>query len=253
MQTSMPIRLTQTVKVLLITCFTVFVLQQTGDQFFGAEIMSLFGLNSVAFFHQHRFWQLLTYSFFHPDVMHLFFNLMMLAFIGGELEAAWGTARFIRFYASCAIGSGVVYLLLDLSFGHGSGHSTMVGATGAIYGLLMAYGLTFGERVLLFMMLFPMKAKHFIWILALLELMTTVYSGGGGGLASLGHLAGMGIGFGFLWIRTLVILSKKNQQKQGFRLGSKKRRNQHLKLIVNNEQDFDSQDRDSEDNPRTWH
>ncbi len=248
----MPIRLTQSIKVLLVTCFIVFILQQTADQFFSMRILSFFGLSSGSFFQGHRYWQLLTYSFFHRDVMHLFFNMMMLAFIGSELEAVWGPSQFIRYYAFCATTSGLVYLLLSSLSTFGLGQLPMIGATGAVYGLLMAYGLIFGERVLLFMMLFPMKAKHFVWVLALLELMTTLYSGGGG-FASLGHLSGMVTGLGYLWVRTLLILSKKNKQKRGFTSRFKKRKNQHLKLIVNNDQNFDSKEEASEEDPTTWH
>ena len=98
----------------------------------------------------------------------------MLAFIGWELESVWGTPRFLRFYFFCSVSAGMLYLFLASSSCTGSGLDTpMIGASGAIYGLLVAYGLIFGERVMLFMMLFPMKAKHFVWVLGLIEFMTT--------------------------------------------------------------------------------
>jgi membrane associated rhomboid family serine protease len=227
------------------------MLQQTGDQFFGTDILGIFGLVPFAFLREYRFWQILTYPFFHRDVMQLFFNLMMLAFIGSDIEAAWGSRRFLKYFFFCSVSAGLTYVLIQtavgLQSGHFRAHAPMNGATGAIYGLLMAYGLIFGERVLLFMMLFPMKAKHFIWVLALLELFTTLYSGGGG-LASIGHLAGMIAGFGYLWWgATLTVLRNRSKQSK------KKRRNQHLKLIVNNAKDFEREDDDSENNPKTWH
>src|SRR4051794_15813737 len=106
----MPIRLTKAVKVLLITCFVVFLVQQTADQFMGGNVTYWLGLVPSEFVLKFRFWQIFTYAFLHGDVMHLFLNLMMLAFIGGELEAAWGTAKFLRYYFLCSISAGFVYL-----------------------------------------------------------------------------------------------------------------------------------------------
>src|SRR4051812_33401061 len=108
----MPIRLTKTVKILIISCFVIFIIQQAGDQWFGAGITAWLGLSPAGFVIQHRFWQLFTYAFLHGDVMHLFLNLMMLAFIGAELEATWGRWRFLRYYFFCSMSAGIIYLLL---------------------------------------------------------------------------------------------------------------------------------------------
>lgn len=248
----MPIRLTPAVKVLLIACFACFLVQQTGDQFFGTHLIYDLGLVPSSFFSNHHFWQIFTYSFVHHDVVHLFFNLMMLAFIGGELEVAWGTSGFLKYYFCCVLSAALFYLSLQLVLRNSGIHIPMLGASGGIYGLLMAYGLIFGERTLLFMMLFPIKAKYFIWILALIELLTTVYSPGSG-LASLAHLGGMGAGFFYLWIRATLILAKNRKEKRAFFVSPKKRRANHLKLIVNNDRDLDNIDQDSEDGPKTWH
>jgi membrane associated rhomboid family serine protease len=246
----MLIRLTRAVKVILIACFAAFIVQQTGDQFFGTELQSWFALIPSAFVLEYRFWQIFTYAFLHGDVMHLFLNLMMLVFIGGELESVWGTRRFVFYYFFCSICAGLLYLFLQMVVWRGTGlYTPMVGASGAIYGLLMAYGLIFGERVLLFMMLFPMKAKHFVWILAAIEFMTTVYSGRGG-LASAAHLGGMVAGLGYLWGKAYLSLAKK-RRAQGLTLTGKvrkKRSSQHLKLVINNERE-----EESDDEPRTWH
>jgi membrane associated rhomboid family serine protease len=252
----MPIRLTKTVKALLIISLVCFLIQQTGDQFLGTRIMEWFAFVPSSFGAKFYFWQIFTYPFMHRDVMHLFFNLMMLAFIGSELEAIWGMARFLRYYFFCSTASALFYLVLQLIVMKGFTSQPMIGSSGAVYGLLMAYGLIYGERVLLFMMLFPMKAKHFIWVLALLELLTTVYSSGGP-WASIAQLGGMGAGFCFLWFRATLLVARKRSGSGGKSdsiLGrQKKRRSKHLKLIVNNEQDFESAEDDSENGPKTWH
>lgn len=252
----MPFRLTPAVKVIAIVCVVAFIIQQTSDQFLGGNVTGFLGLVPSGFMTQHRFWQIFTYAFLHGDPMHLFLNLLMLVFIGAEIEGAWGTARFLRFYFFCSVSAGVLYLLLQV-FVWGGLSIPMVGASGAIYGLLMAYGLIFGERVLLFMMLFPMKAKHFVWILAGVEFMTTVYSARGG-LASAAHLGGMAAGFAYLWGRAFWIVARRRKQEGRDIFGrkpkdrSKKRKSaSHLKLVVGSKKDDDSDD-DINKNP-TWH
>jgi membrane associated rhomboid family serine protease len=256
----MPIRLTPAVKALLIACFAFFVIQHSADQFFGTNLLGAFALTPIAFINGHLFWQIFTYAFLHADVMHLFLNLMMLAFIGGELEATWGTKRFLRFYFFCSVTAGLFYLFLAMFAFHGEAlHLPMVGASGAIYGLLMAYGLIFGERVLLFMMLFPMKAKHFVWILAAVELMSTVFSGSSG-LAGIAHLGGMAAGFGYLWGRaTFAVWKRQRAEGANSPKAKKKRRIQpkHLKLVINNQNKVEFEttesEEDPEDKPPTFH
>jgi len=255
----MPIRLTPAVKALLVACFAMFIVQQTADQFMGADLLGSLGLVPSSFVFDFKIWQIFTYAFLHADVMHLFLNLLMLAFIGGELEATWGTRRFLGYYFLCSVGAGIFYLLLQVFVTRGSGlHTPMVGASGAIYGLLMAYGLIFGERVLLFMMLFPMKAKHFVWILAGVEFMSAVFSGHGG-LANIAHLGGMAVGFGYLWIRAAFRVAQKNRAQKASGVQRVKRIQKeggHLKLIIDNDRDTEKPGlgRTGKDGgPKTWH
>jgi len=180
----MPIRLTVGVRAILIACFVLFIVLQTSDQFFGTHLFEVLALVPSAVTRELRVWQLFTYSFVHRDITHLFFNLLMLAFIGSELELVWGKRKFLKYYFFCATSAALIYWLLGSFVFPGSGYHPMAGSSGAIYGLLLAYGVLFGDRVLLFMMLFPMKAKHFVAVLALLELLTTLYSSGGGACQS---------------------------------------------------------------------
>lgn len=247
----MGIKLTPSVKALAIACFTMFLVQKTLDQFFNVGLISWLALIPQAFLYDFRFWQLITYSFLHADPMHLFLNLMMLVFIGGEIEAVWGKRRFLSFYFTCVVSGGLFYLLLQVFFWKGTGLITpMVGASAGIYGLLMAYGLMFSERQLLFMMLFPMKAKHFVWILALIEFMTTVFSGREG-LSGVAHLGGMAAGFTYLWLIALISRTKKR------RTIKKRVSKVHLKLVIDNDKSKAPKvqvetDHDESD-PKTWH
>ena len=251
----MPIRLTKSVKILLLAALFVFVIQQSVDLFFGFHLMSALALSPAGFFHMHRFWQLLTFSFLHFDVLSLFFDLLVLAMIGSELEANWGAVRFLKFYFFCATSAAVIFLIVHGVFGSSLSSVPLVGPSSAVYGLLVAYGLIYGERTLLFMMIFPLKAKHFIWILALLELLTTAFSSGGG-YSALPQLSGMIFGFIYLWLAATVSIARKNGKwlKRGSK-NSKKRKSSHLRLVVDNDPSLGPEDDEdgSGENPKTWH
>lgn len=110
-------------------------------------------------------YQLFTYMFVHGGILHIFFNMLMLAFVGPILESHWGAGRFAMFYAIAGIGAGIFNIFVAKFFGLGA-FDTMVGASGAIYGLLMGYGLTFPEMEL--RLLIPpitIKAKYLVFLL----------------------------------------------------------------------------------------
>ncbi|NDD91138.1 rhomboid family intramembrane serine protease [bacterium] len=245
----MPIRISKTIRALLVLTLGVFIVQKVSDTFLHANLFGIFGLvpSSLA---QGAVWQLITYMFLHADVGHLILNLLMLAFIGSELESVWGPRRFLLFYFFCGAVAGLVYLVLQLLVWQAN--SPMVGASGGIYGLLLAYGLLFGERVLLFMMLFPMKAKHFIWILAGVEFLTGLFSGTpGAALSSVAHLGGMAGGFFYLYGRgTWLVWSRRQEARRALR--PKRPGKSHLKLVIDREKTASRSDSNDED-PRTWH
>jgi membrane associated rhomboid family serine protease len=245
------LRLSPSVKILLIACFLAFLVQQTIDQFFGGHLQAFFGLVPRGFMFEGRIWQLVTYPFLHADPLHLILNMMMLAFTASDLEFKWGRKSFLIYYFFCAAMAGVLYLLLQLWGWQGSGIDTpMVGASGAIYGCLMAYGIIFGERTLLFMMLFPMKAKHFIWVLAGVEFLSTIFSGRGG-LSSAAHVGGMIAGLGYLWVQARLQIAGRRAasspaKKSSGKFGLPSSKKKHLKLVIDNEEERDS-------NKKTWH
>ena len=242
-----PLRITPTIKILLITLFASFVIERTADIYLGGDLVSWFALVPKRVVLDFAVWQLVTYSFLHADVMHLFLNLLLLVFVGSELETLWGRKRFLRFFFFCVVSGGAAYLLMT-AFATSRMHVPMVGASAGIYGLLVAYGILFSERVLLFMMLFPMKAKQFVWILALVEFMTSFFSPSGG-LSSVAHLGGMAGGFFYLW-GFAWFARRKRQMAEGHL--QKQRDKRHLKLVVGRG-DRDDDPGSSGGGPKTWH
>ena len=237
----MNLRLTRSIKVILAVCVVAFLVQQTIDRFFGGELESWLGLVPAGVVLHFRVWQLITYAFLHADIMHLTLNAMMLVFLGGEIESLWGPRRFLIYYFTCTISAGLLYLVVQGVFGGALGLQTpMVGASGGIYGLLVAYGIIFAERQLLFMMVFPLKAKQFVWLLAGIEFFTTVFSrSSGSALSSVAHLGGMAAGFASLWGQAAWRVAQRRRAEKGLGnlFGAKRsqrpgKRKDHLKLVV---------------------
>lgn len=138
-------------------------------------------------------WRFFTYMFLHSGFTHILFNMFGLWMFGSQIEALWGRRSFLVYYLICGLGGAVLYGIFNLS---GIGAITyMLGASGAVFGILLAYGLTFPDNVILVMFVLPMKAKYFVLLYGLMELMAIP---GGGGVAHLAHLGGMLSGFLFL-------------------------------------------------------
>ena len=141
-------------------------------------------------------WQLLTYGFLHGDLTHIAFNMFGLWMFGQDLERLWGARRFLVYFLVCVVGAGIVHLVVA---GLQGGVYPTVGASGGLFGLLLAFGLTFPNRIVV--PLFPpipMRAITFVFLFGLLELYLG-FSGAAPGIANFAHLGGML--FGFLMLR----------------------------------------------------
>ena len=137
-------------------------------------------------------------------VFHILFNMLVLWMFGSELEGLWNKKFFLTYYFVCGAGGGgclfnlhsAVWAVCRPCRGGGRGCAYGGGLRGAVFGLLLAYGLIFGERLVLFMFIFPMKARTFTWLIACVELLTVLSAGPvGGGIANLAHLGGFVSGF----------------------------------------------------------
>lgn len=191
-------------------------------------------------------WQFFTYMFLHAQgVFHILFNMLVLWWFGYELEARWGPRFFLTYFLTCGVGAGALYaigaVLYYLSTGNGLiMEAPLVGASGATYGLLLAYGILFGDRILHFMMLFPMKARYFVMIIGAVELVTLLDSGMGSKVANLAHLGGILIGY-------LFLLFVARMRARG--TGASAKRGRRLKLVVNNER---NEPPDPRSGPKYW-
>jgi len=138
-------------------------------------------------------WSPFTYMFVHAGFWHLFFNMLGVFFVGPPLERRWGGDRFIRFYIACGLGGALLSLLLVPLVGA----VPVVGASGALYGLLLAFAFLWPDAPIYLWAVFPVKAKYFVGFLAFTAFFYTFF-GRGGGVASWAHLGGLLAGYGYL-------------------------------------------------------
>jgi membrane associated rhomboid family serine protease len=145
-------------------------------------------------------WQLVTYMFLHAGVFHILFNMLSLWMFGTDLERLWGSRFFTRYYFVTGIGAGIVTVLVSLlpfSFAQMMYIGSTVGASGAIFGLLLAYGVTYPDRPIYLYFLFQIPAKYFVIIVGAVALYSSL-SAGGGGVAHFAHLGGIAVGYLYL-------------------------------------------------------
>ncbi len=220
--------------------FLVLIVQQ----FFMSQDYIFFGLGLLPMRLIENFWlwQPFTYMFIHShNVFHVLFNMILLWWLGSELEQLWGRRFFLLYYMVCGVGAALIYLFGVFLYYGMTGHSgplqsPVVGASGAVFGLLLAYGILFSERTIYLFFIFAMKVKYFVMLLGFIEVVTLLSSGFNNDVANLAHLGGLIAGFIFL--STWTYLKKKKDRRQT------KRRGRRLKLVINNKE---------EGSPRYWH
>ncbi len=186
-------RITPTNKTLIIANVAIFALQYLLGNFLDIWF-ALWPPQAAALgYPEFHFWQLLSYGFMHGGVAHLFFNMFALFMFGSDIERLFGSRRYLIYYLVCVIGAALMHLIVVAT-------SSMpplptIGASGGVFGLLLAFGMTYPKRMI--MMLFPpipMPAWLFVTLYGILELylgMTQTASG----VAHFAHLGGMATGF----------------------------------------------------------
>ncbi len=141
-------------------------------------------------------WTLVTFPFVDNGLMTIIFNALILWFIGSELEMKWGAKFYLKFLAVATYSCGLIYVLLGLSGGSFVDFLQLYGLTGTNLALIVAYGMIYPERTMIFMFIFPMKAKYFCMLLAGIELFMAFTSSAS--VAAFGHVIAMLAGFLFL-------------------------------------------------------
>src|SRR5262245_36225006 len=157
------------------------------------------GLEPPAVMQQFEVWRLVTYMFLHAGLFHILFNMLALWMFGTELERIWGRRYFLKYYFVTGIGAAVLTLLFSwLPFGISIQlrHSIVIGASGAIYGLLLAYALYFPDRPIYMYLVFPIPARYFVMIMGVIAFYSSLADNSG--VANATHLGGLLVGYIYL-------------------------------------------------------
>src|SRR3954466_12973430 len=154
--------------------------------------------SSIAPEHTLWVWQVATYMFLHGGIFHIVFNMLALWMFGAELERMWGSRYFLKFYLATGVGAGVLTVLVSLlpfGFARQLQYANVIGASGAIYGLLLAYALYFPDRPIYMYFVFPIPAKIFVAIVGAIAFVSSL---GQSGIANATHLGGLLVGYLYL-------------------------------------------------------
>jgi membrane associated rhomboid family serine protease len=180
-------RITATNKAIVGVNVAVFLLQLFGS---GLTLFALWPLQSGLF----RPWQVLTYGFMHGSWLHIFFNMFAVFMFGSEVERLFGARRYLVYYLLCVIGAALMHLIV-VSVAPGMPLAPTVGASGGVFGLLLAFGMAFPRRELI---IFPIPVPIQAWLAVTLYGAMELYLGvtrTASGVAHFAHLGGMATGF----------------------------------------------------------
>ena len=233
------------IKQLMIACAVVFVAQWM----LRGVLEAAFAVTPLLVWQGGFVWQPFTYMWLHGGFFHIAMNMFMLWMFGSPLAMAWGAKRFLRYYLLCGVGAGVIISLvpyLGYGFGFSSPHELQVrtlGASGAVYGIVLAYSLTWPERTI--MLIFPPVAFKAIWIIPIMFVMTLM-SDTSGSISHIGHLGGVLVGW--------LILRREGRTANPFSIEALKYRwrryRMRQKLRAVQYEDFENRRRRDEDDRR---
>ena len=213
--------LTPAIKMIIAANVVMFVLTSV----MGRVLVQWLGLTPQDTFGGLRIWQPFTYMFLHGGIFHILFNMLALWMFGTELERMWGSRYFTKYYFVTGLGAAATQIVLAFmpgAFGDQMYLTTTIGASGAIFGVLLAYALYFPNRTILFMFIFPLPAKIFVTIIGAIALYSAM--GGGGGVAHSAHLGGLVAGYLYLKRVRMNLLSEIQYRWVKWRINRMRRR-----------------------------
>ena len=244
-----PTLFTNAIKILVSVNFGIFVLQTISNA--EALFFPLFGLVPKMVWSELMIWQPITYLFFHGGIWHVLINMFVLWMFGSELERIWGKHRFLKFYFMTGIGSGLITMFFSLK-----SMTTIVGASGAVYGVLLAYGLTYPNRQIYLYGIIPIKSIWFVIGIGFIAFMSSFNNLSQ--VSHITHLSGMLIGYlmlkrPFHWRTFWFSIRKKTLEYQ---VHQKEKKLSHIQKIEHdvdiildkiNREGFDKLSKDEQD------
>jgi membrane associated rhomboid family serine protease len=223
--------ITTSLKKIIVFTSVVYIIQLFGNIVAPGVIEYTFGIHHIGFIHEFKLWQPVTYMFLHGNFFHIFFNMFALWMFGCDLEELFGSKNFMRFYLYSGIGAGIGIAFMNYYIYATNGYNPVtIGASGAIYAILLAYGMIWPNREVLLYFIFPIKMKYLVLLFGGIEFFGTIASaqGLGGNVSHIGHLGGFITGFILLktrfWLRQKTSFNPFASISRNYRLAKHKKR-----------------------------
>lgn len=225
--------LTRLNKIILIAAAVCFLTASILKAIGAFSLVGILGLSSSGLFSGLIF-QLVTYPFIETQLMSFLFSSLILWFIGSELETQWGQKVYLRFLLLTVVGVGLIFSLINLIFFFGTPvyFTPLHGLSGINFALLIAYSMLNPDRQMAFMMIFPMRARTFCWILAGIEAYMAVFTSI---KTSWAHLLAMGISFLIIHFQSNPLI-KKALNSSWKRSSSRSEGKRHLRVVKDDDQ-----------------
>lgn len=185
-----------------------------------------------------RFWQPFTYLFLHAGFLHIFFNMFGLWMFGSVLERDWGGRRFLRYYLLTGVGAGLLNVAFSLLWGGAAATVPTIGASGAIYALLLAFGVLYPHQPIFIWFLFPVPARIFVIIFGALAFISALQEPGSG-VSHISHLGGML--FGLIYLRGGWLLYRAQRRWKDWKMREARR---HFEVYMQDEDERERSRRD---------
>lgn len=240
-------------RAFIIACVVLFAadftIRNLPTVFGGFQLDDYLGLIPARIVLNHWYWQFVSYIFMHGSALHILLNMLILWYFGAEVEQRLGMREFIFYFFFCGIGAGVFNFAVNSMVAHPATLANpIVGASGAIFGLLAAYGLFFGSRYLLVFFLFPMQARYFVLLVGGMELVMGVDANSQDNVAHFAHVGGLFVGGIYIWLRHI---RPKGAAKRGKAKSDaeRERLRKQFTLIVNPDDDRKKQREDDKGGP----
>ncbi len=184
--------LTKALKIIIIANIAIYLTQILLPFFSEFSPDYIFGISKTGI-ENGFYWQFLTYGFLHGSPLHLLLNMFALWIFAGELENFWGTKRFVIYYLLTTTGAGFFIHLMNYFSPYMDPNTVTIGASGAVFGILLAFGMIWPNREVLLYFIIPIKMKYFVLIFGLIEFFGTIqsFSITAGNISHIGHLGGI--------------------------------------------------------------
>jgi membrane associated rhomboid family serine protease len=216
--------MTSAIKGLILANIVAFVATWVAPS--AVDLIGLFGLRWDLIIGRFEVWRIVTYMFMHGGLFHILFNMLALWMFGVELERMWGSRYFLKYYFVCGIGGALTMLALGLlpvpAFS--SLYSALtIGASGAVYGILLAFALYFPNAPIILFFVFPVPARYAVMIMGGIALLSSMEATGGG-VAHAAHLGGLVAGYLYLKGGRLHLASEIQYRFLKWRINRSRRR-----------------------------